>query len=481
MNFSKSMMVFTLSGLLYSGIAGAQNKISPFPETKEEKQTRMTWWTNDRFGLFLHWGLYSVTAGDWKGKPTRGGEHFMLYERIPVQEYGQIAKLFNPVKFDAAHWVKLAKDAGMKYIVITAKHHDGFAMYDSPSSDYNIVKQTPFKKDPMKDLAAACKKHGIKLCFYYSLGRDWQDPDVPTNWPIKAGRSNTWDFPNEDAKVLSRYFERKVKPQIRELLTHYGPIGVIWFDTPELITKAQSIELKNMIHELQPDCIVNSRIGNGQGDFAVSEQEIASKANAKPWESCVTISSNWGYNRHDSAWKSPEVLLRQLVEVTSKGGNYLLNVGPKGDGSIPMESEERLADIGKWMKVNKEAIYGSYPWKISGENNPGEKPVTEVKSAETNTLKDAVNDATSKDTAPEIRFLAKGNELFVVACSWTDAKVRVKSLNNADYTVKSLRLLGSSKKIKWKQTAEFLDIEMPGKKPGEFPVYVFKLVLADAV
>jgi alpha-L-fucosidase len=453
----------------------AQSQI-PFAESKTDKAKRMSWWTQDRFGMFLHWGLYSQTAGDWKGKPTKGGEHFMLYERIQLKEYAKIADDFNPVKYNADHWVKVARDAGMKYIVITAKHHDGFAMYNSASSDYNIVKRTPFAKDPMKDLAAACKKYGLKLCFYYSLGRDWEDPDVPTNWPVKAGRSNTWDYPNEDAKVLSKYFERKVKPQVKELLTQYGPIGVIWFDTSEMITKQQSIELKNMIHNIQPNCIVNSRIGNGQGDFSVSEQEIIDKANVYPWESCVTISSNWGYNKHDTAWKSPEVLVRQLVEVVSKGGNYLLNIGPKGDGSFPVEAEQRLAAVGKWMKINSEGIYGTQAWKVSAAH------IIEPQNKEgmvNNTMKDAVNDATLKNTIPEIRFIAKGNDLFVAVCSWKDPKVPIKILNNKDYTIKSVRLLGYTGKLDWQQNGEGLSLTMPEKLVREIPVYLFKLELAS--
>jgi len=232
------------------------------------------WFTDGKFGLFLHWGLYSQTAGDWDGHPTKGGEHFMLYERIPVKTYAKIADQFNPTAFDADRWVQLAHDAGMKYIVITAKHHDGFAMYNSAVSDYNIIRRTPWAKDPMLALAAACKKYGLKLCFYYSLGRDWENPDVPTNWPTKAGRSNTWDYPDEDAKDLSKYVENKVKPQLRELLTQYGPIGIIWFDTPELITKKQSQEIRDLIHSIQPQCIINSRIGNGLGDYAVVEQSL---------------------------------------------------------------------------------------------------------------------------------------------------------------------------------------------------------------
>ena len=228
---------------------------------------QLEWWKDAKFGMFLHWGLYSQAAGDWNGHRYQGNEHFMIYEKLSIKEYGSQANDFNPKLFDANQWVKMAKNAGMKYMVLTTKHHDGFAMFNSPSNDYNIVKKTPFQRDPVKDLAVACRKNGMKLGFYYSLGRDWQDPDVPTNWPTKGGRSNLVDFPDEDSKDFSRYFERKVKPQIKELLTQYGPVAVLWFDTPEqYITKAQSEELLQLIKTLQPNCIVNNRIGNGLGD-----------------------------------------------------------------------------------------------------------------------------------------------------------------------------------------------------------------------
>lgn len=207
----------------------------------------MKWFTDAKFGMFIHWGLYSQTAGDWKGHPTKGGEHFMLYERIPVKEYALIANDFNPTEFNARKWVKTAKEAGMKYIVITSKHHDGFAMYHSACSDYNIVTRTPFARDPMKELADECRKQGLKFGFYYSLGRDWEDPDVPTNWPTKAGRSNTWDFPDEDNKNLQAYIDRKVLPQLTELLTNYGEIAMMWFDTPEMVTKEQSRSIRRLI------------------------------------------------------------------------------------------------------------------------------------------------------------------------------------------------------------------------------------------
>lgn len=327
----------------------------------DSNDPKLQWWQEDKFGMFLHWGLYSQAAGEWKGKRYKGNEHFMIYEKLSLKEYGSLADDFNPTLFSAEEWVLAAKNAGMKYIVFTTKHHDGFAMYNSANNDYNIVEKTPFKRDPIKELAAACKKHDLKLGLYYSLGRDWEDPDVPTNWPTKGGRSNLVDFPNEDIKDLGKYIERKVKPQIRELLTEYGPIGVLWFDTPELLTKEQSADLLKMIRNLQPDCIVNNRIGNGLGDYKVSEQQIAANAVALPWESCITMSKGWGYNRYDNDWKSPELLVRQLVEVVSKGGNLLLNVGPNGKGEFPAPATERLKAMGQWMKINHEAIYDTHP------------------------------------------------------------------------------------------------------------------------
>lgn len=442
-------------------------------QTKQEA-SKLQWWQDARFGLFLHWGLYSVPAGDWNGHRAKGNEYLMLYQKIPLKVYGKIAERFDPVKFNADEWVKMAKNAGMKYIVITTKHHDGFAMFNSPSSNYNVVKMSPWGKDPMKLLAAACKKYGIKLCFYYSLGRDWQDPDVPTDWPTKGGRSNTWDYPNEDKKDITKYFKRKVMPQVRELLTQYGPIGILWFDTPELIKPEESKELLAMIHKLQPNCIVNSRIGNGLGDYKVLEQKIATTIDLNPWESCVTMNGGWGYNKHDTAWKSPELLIRQLIETVSSGGNYLLNVGPMGNGAFPQPAIQRLAAIGKWMHVNGQAIYDTKPWKIAAESlgdAASDKNVTKVD----NTMVDALNDATPKGIFPEIRFTAKGDNVYVFANSIHTPVLQVKALGSSNFRkIKKVKLLGGHC-LKWKQEAGFLQIKMPKKKAGHINVYVFKV------
>ncbi|ARS40004.1 hypothetical protein CA265_10225 [Sphingobacteriaceae bacterium GW460-11-11-14-LB5] len=429
----------------------------------------------EKFGLFLHWGLYAQTAGDWKGHRVKGGEHFMLYERIPVQEYGAIANQFNPIKFDADAWVKKAKETGMKYIVFTAKHHDGFAMYNSASSDYNIVKRSPFKRDPVAALAKACKKYNITLCLYYSLGRDWQDPDVPTNWPVKAGRSNTWDYPNEDAKVFNRYFERKVKPQITELLSNYGPIGAIWFDTPELISKKESAELKALVEKIQPNCLVNNRIGNGYGDFSISEQSL-SPSSKKAWESCLTIGQNWGYNKHDSVWKSPEMLVRHLVEVVANGGNLLLNVGPKGDGTFPDWATERLKAVGKWMDINQEAIYASHPWLAVKENSNEKSDNSSIEESK-NAIKDAVFDGTPKSVTPDVYYTAKDKNVYVFLRSWQKPGVQLKQINKSLLSVKNIELLGNNKKIEWTINNEGLNLNLPVdfKKGNQIPVYVLKI------
>jgi alpha-L-fucosidase len=444
--------------------------------TAQETNTRiaaMQWWKDAKFGMFVHWGLYAVTAGEWKGKPSKGNEHFMLYERIPVREYAKIADDFNPVKFNADAWVKRAKAAGMKYVVFTSKHHDGYAMYDSKASDYNIVKTTKWHRDPIKELAAACKKYGLKLGLYYSLGRDWEDPDVPTNWPEKAGRSNTWDFPNEDGKVFAKYFERKVKPQIKELLSNYGPIGVIWFDTPELISKPQSLELEQFIRGLQPNCIINSRIGNGLGDYLVSEQQISATKLSKPWEACITMSGKWSYNRYDKAWKSPELLIRQLVEIVGKGGNFLLNVNPDGTGEFPEQSIQNLQAIGQWMKVNQEAIYGTQPWTVT--NEVVSSSMTAEKQKKASGLVDTDNDNTAKTTSPDVYFTKRDRTIYVYARSWTAPDLIVKSLKAGSASIKSIKLLGAKDHVVWKQESDHLYIEMPKKLPSGIPVYVFKV------
>jgi alpha-L-fucosidase len=245
-------------------------------------------------------------------------------------------------------------------MVITSKHHDGFAMFDSPSSNYDITERTPWKRDPIRELALACRRGGLRFGVYYSLGRDWEDPDVPTERKADGNRrSNDWDWPDETAKDFTRYFERKVKPQVRELLTQYGTIDILWFDTPEKISPEQSLELVRLIRELQPGCIVNQRVGNRHGDYRVAEQEIPAGGWPDAWETCMTLNRHWGYYLGDEDFKPVETVVRNLVDIASKGGNFLLNVGPTGEGVIPAGSASRLREVGAWLKVNGEAIHGT--------------------------------------------------------------------------------------------------------------------------
>ena len=323
-----------------------------------QRDPRLSWWRDARFGMFIHWGLYAIPAGVWKGQEIPGiGEWIMYRARIPVAEYERLARQFNPVRFDAAKWVLLARRAGQKYLVITAKHHDGFCMFKTELTNYNIVDATPFGRDPMKELAAECAKQGIKFCFYYSQTQDWHHPD---------GDGNDWDY-DVAQKDFAGYLDSYVKPQVRELLTNYGPIGLIWFDTPKGITAEQSRSLLELCHQLQPDCLVSGRLGNTLGDYAsAGDNRIPEVAVDADWETPATINDTWGYKTNDHNWKSTEDLIHKLVDIVSKGGNYLLNVGPTAEGIIPQPSVDRLLAMGEWLQVNRQAVYGTRPGPLQG-------------------------------------------------------------------------------------------------------------------
>jgi alpha-L-fucosidase len=338
-----------------SGQAGA--------ETAKERDERMAWWRDARFGLFIHWGLYAIPAGEWKGEINHA-EWILTTAQIPVAEYENFAPGFNPEKFDPAAWVKAAKDAGMKYIVITSKHHDGFCLFSSELTDYDVMDATPFKRDIMKELADECHKQGIKICWYHSI-MDWHHPDyLPRrNWETRSAENADFD----------RYVAY-MKGQVKELLTNYGEIGVMWFDgeweytwTPD-----RGADLYDYVRSISPNVIINNRVGKGRagmagtydpetasGDFGTPEQEIPATGLGYDWETCMTMNDHWGYNKNDNNWKSAKDLIRKLVDIASKGGNFLLNVGPTAEGLFPEESTDRLKAIGGWMRVNGESIYGT--------------------------------------------------------------------------------------------------------------------------
>lgn len=358
-------MISTLAAALtLSAIAMPQPVRSTLPpETKAQRQARMAWWNEARFGLFIHWGLYAIPAGEWKDR-TSHGEWIRETARIPRETYEQFLPQFNPVKFEAEAWVKMAKNAGMKYIVITTKHHDGFALFDSAHTEWDIM-STPYRRDIMDALAKACRKHGVKMCWYHSI-MDWHHPDYLPR--------RSWETWSTEGANFDRYVEY-LHRQVTELLTKYGDIGVMWFDGEWESTWNHKYgqALYDLCRRLQPNVIVNNRVdvgrggmagfteaGNFAGDFGTPEQEIpATGVPGVDWESCMTMNSHWGWNRADTAWKSTQEMVRMLIDIASKGGNFLLNVGPTAEGEFPPKAVERLAGIGEWMKVNGPAIHGT--------------------------------------------------------------------------------------------------------------------------
>jgi alpha-L-fucosidase len=339
-------------------------------ESPDQRDTRMAWWREARFGMFIHWGAYSVPAGTYKGARVPGlGEWIMNDAHIPVGDYEQLVHQFNPTSFDADAWVRAAKGAGMKYIVITTKHHDGFALFDSKVSSYDIVDATPYHRDVIRALAAAAHRQGLRFGAYYSI-MDWHHPDAQEpNYP--EYNSTTLHNPHFD-----RYVETYMKPQLRELITQYPEIDVLWFDGEWIAdwSDARGKEIYDFLHALRPALIINNRVGHtrhgmsglnregqvGLGDFGTPEQEVPPQGlPGVDWETCMTMNDTWGFKSYDDDWKHTRTLLRTLIDVASKGGNLLLNVGPTAEGVLPTPILNRLGEMGAWMQVNGAAIYGT--------------------------------------------------------------------------------------------------------------------------
>ena len=311
---------------------------------------KIDWFKAAKYGLFIHWGLYAIPGGEWKGKPApHGSEWIMRNMQIPLVEYRELAKEFNPQSFDPYYYVRNAKKWGMKYLTFTAKHHDGFAMYDTKVSDYNVM-NTPYGKDIVKQLADACREEGLTFCVYYSQMQDWEDPD---------GDGNNWDF-DKSKKDFKRYFYGKCLPQVKELLTNYGKIGMIWFDTPYDMPKDLCQELADTVRACQPDCLINGRIGYGLGDYRqAADNAIPVLSRTDAWETPMTMNSSWGFIKRDLTSKDPSAVIENLVRVVGKGGNLLLNLGPDENGLSPKVCTDALDQVGLWLEQYGDSIFGT--------------------------------------------------------------------------------------------------------------------------
>ncbi len=352
-------------------------------ESPEAFNQRMEWWREAKFGMFIHWGPYAVPAGMYQGKEVEGiGEWIMERASIPVEEYEKFSRAFDPEKFDADRWVKLASDAGMKYLVITSKHHDGFALWDSEVSTYDVMDFSPIKRDLLGELKEACDQYDVKLCFYHSI-MDWHHPQAQApNYPKYNERDDTTRVNPE----FDQYVENYLKPQLTELVEKYDPY-VLWFDgewIPDW-THEHGVDMYRFLRELKPSLIVNNRVDVGRkgmqgmndenedyvGDFGTPEQEILAEGSDTDWEACMTMNDTWGYKKNDNNWKSAELLIHNLIDVAAKGGNYLLNVGPTAEGLIPQPSVERLEAMGQWLATNGEAIYATERFSLQyAEDDP---------------------------------------------------------------------------------------------------------------
>lgn len=459
--------------------------IKEWQEMNRSKEKTKEWFNDAKYGMFIHWGLYSIPGGIWEGKKIEEmrrphvAEWIMYSAEIPRAEYAELAKEFNPTKFKADEIAKLAKDAGMKYVVITSKHHDGFALFDSKVSKYDIMDDSPYKHDIIKELHDACKKQGIAFGVYYSHNIDWQDgsdaqsalfskenPEASEHG--KTFGANTWDTSQNS---FEEYLQNKALPQVRELMTNYPDMKLLWYDMPWRMTAEQSYEFYKMVYDIQPQILINERIGNGFGDFNIpGDNKIPTeyKNLDKPWQTVGTFNNSWGYKSYDHDWKSPEEVLYWLVEIVSKGGNYMLNIGPTGEGVVPRESVDNLRTIGKWLAINGEAVYDTRRWGISKEG-----PTTiNFKSTEDRAEKGFQNVFTAED----FWFTKKEKTVFAISFNNKERQVVIKSLSNADQSVRLVQLLGFDSKIKWNQDKEGLHITLPKTLPSEIG-YALKIEL----
>ena len=437
----------------------AQTNQTDQAETKAQRDVRMAWWREAKFGMFIHWGVYSAPAGIWNGtNVTNGGAEWIMNRgRISVADYQKLPAQFNPVKFNADEWVSIAKNAGMKYIVITSKHHDGFAMFHSKADLFNIYDATPFKRDPLAELAAACKRKGIKLGFYYSQAQDWNHPGGAAasskTGQFTVDKQNHWDAAQQGS--MDDYINKVAVPQVKELFSNYGKVAVIWWDTPVGMAPERAGKLLPLL-KMQPGIISNNRLDSKKstGDFQTPEQFIPPQGYPDhDWEACMTMNRTWGFRSYDHDWKDTETLICNICDIASKGGNYLLNVGPTSEGLIPQPSVERLADVGKWMRVNGDAIYGTSP-----------TPFSDLHGKFSNIEKD-------KDGKPKFlptwdwRCTTKPGKLYLLIFEWPAAgKFELSGLRSK---VEKAYLLADHKKLKFEQSESKVTLNLPAKAPDK--------------
>jgi alpha-L-fucosidase len=459
--------IVALSGLALMATAADEATLRARWKTMHEsKAPQLEAFNEAKFGMFIHWGLYAIPAGEWKGERLPGiSEWIMQRAKIPRDEYAALAKQFDPVKFDADAWARIAREAGMRYMVITSKHHDGFAMYDSDVSGYNVVGATPFGRDVVAELREACRKQGLHFGVYHSHSIDWYDGG-DGGYALSGREGRAWPVNLHDPSPVSfpDYIEKKAKPQVREILTKYPDMWMIWYDVPFRMDLQTSFDFYQMTYDLQPATLAAHRVGNDLGDYIVpGDNRIPAEGVTydRPWETVGTLNNSWGYKHFDHDWKSVDELLYWIVEIASKGGNYMLNVGPTAEGLFPPESVERLAAVGRWIERNGEAIYGTRRWRTTHDGP------TSLAMEGTREREEKGFDA--RFTPQDVWYTRKAGTVYAIALvPPKDGRVVLPAFaDSAAEGVKAVRALGSDSPVKWNRGPDGLEVVLPVGVAGE--------------